>query len=147
MNSVKRTLSLLMALLLLALMGCKDTTENKIVGIWQGHNYTTNYSKMTEKDLKDIKMITEYTFYTLNADKTFSETVFDFTSTGKWSYDTKTKKLALTYIVKNGPPNRANPNYEVISITDKEMKCKITSNDSTYEVYTFVRRNAVSPLK
>lgn len=147
MNKTKITLCTLLAFLILATTSCKDKTEDKILGIWQGHSYTTNYTKINEKDLKDIKMITEYTFYSLNSDSTFSETVFDFTSTGKWSYDAKTKKLALTYIVKNGPPNRPNPNYEVISLTDKEMKCKISSNDSTYEVYTFVKRNTTSPLK
>jgi hypothetical protein len=84
--------------------------------------------------------VTKSTFYTFKPDGTFIESVFKIESTGKWTYSDSTKILKLAYSDIQGPQDRLNPRFEIISITSEELKVKNQLGDKNYEYLTFVKK-------
>lgn len=111
-------------------------------GTWQGQEYSTNMdTKSLSPDIiKGAQDVVKSTFYTFNADGTFIESVFKIESTGKWRYTDSNKILKLSYSDIQGPQDRLNPEYEIVSITSKKLVMKIKLSEKNYENYTFIKK-------
>lgn len=111
-------------------------------GTWQGQEYSTNMdTKSLSPDIiKGAQDVVKSTFYTFNADGTFVESVFKIESTGKWRYTDSTKILKLSYSDIQGPQDRLNPEYEIVSITSEKLVMKVKLSGKNYEHYTFIKK-------
>jgi hypothetical protein len=131
------------ALLVVLVTSCKKDVGEMLVGTWQGKEYKTDLatSSMTADELsKAGGDITKSTFYTFKPDGTFIESVFKIESTGKWTYNDSSKILKLSYSDIQGPQDRLNPQYEVVSVTSEELKVKNQLGEKVYEYLTFVKK-------
>ncbi len=120
--------------------GDKQSIESKLIGIWQGTDYS--------HDLKDVpamyeqggKEMNKNTRYVFKADSTFTEIRFTYESSGKWHYNAADKKLTLEFAQMQGPQEINKPVYEVVSLTDKELKLKNSLSGQGFEYLTFAKK-------
>jgi hypothetical protein len=138
-KQIKATIGVLMVVCLLA-ASCKKNTSNTLQGTWQGSNYETSAKDLSPQIIEGGLMVHTNTTYNLNADGTFTETVFKETSTGNWSFDEATKKITFEYKEKSGPQEIRKFAYEIVSLTDKELKVKNALNGIGDEYLTFVKK-------
>ncbi|KAB2917633.1 MAG: hypothetical protein F9K23_04425 [Bacteroidetes bacterium] len=141
-TSVKQLFLLLAAgcIILVNACGDKQPAQSKLVGIWQGTDYS--------HDLKDVpamyeqggKEMNKNTRYIFKDDSTFTEIRFTYESTGKWYYNANDKKLTLEFTKMQGPQEINKPVYEVVTLTDKELKLKNSLNGQGFEYLTFTKK-------
>lgn len=129
-------------LLVILFTSCKKDVRKQLEGNWQGQEYTTD---LDTKDLspaiiQGAQDVVKSTFYTFKPDGTFVESVFKIESTGKWTYNDTSKILKLSYTDIEGPEDRLNPQYEIVSISAKKLKVKNKLKGNSYEYLTFVKR-------
>jgi major membrane immunogen (membrane-anchored lipoprotein) len=138
-KQIRATVGALILVCLLA-TSCKKETFKMLQGTWQGSEYSTDDKDLSPQILEGGLTIHKSTVYVLSGDGTFTEKVFENTSNGQWSFDAATKKITFEYKEKAGPQEIQKFSYEIVSITDKELKVKNALNGIGNEYLTFVKK-------
>lgn len=124
--------------------GCKEKPTNQkqatsIEGIWAGQDYSTDVANASSQIIQAGKEYTKATTYTFNGDGTFIEKVAAFESNGNWAL--KTDSLTLEYVVKQGPQDRKENKYKVVTQNDSLLVLEFKLQEYGVEHYTFRRKN------
>ena len=133
---MKKTLFLGFCLILLITACTKTAPKVNFEGKWVGTDYSVTVENVDSNTLMAAKSITQATAYTFNADGTFTEQVFSYISKGNWTFAADSNKLAMTYTEKNGPIDRINPTYIVVSANDSNLVLKNTLQGFGDEIVT-----------
>ena len=125
--------------------GCKEKTaiaisSSSIQGTWVGKEYTIDVVTATPQIVQAGNEYTKATTYTFNSDGTFIEKVANFESSGNWIYGADSL-LTLKYAIKQGPQDRTENKYKVITQNDSLLVLEFRLQQYGVEHYTFTKKN------
>ncbi len=126
---IMKTSGFLAALLLISIfvVSCKKDPSGLIVGEWKAADiaYSQEISPDIKQKLKEtLDEMKASSLWVINADGTFTKTILEESSIGKWVLSPDAKKLTLTYEDGNSEVS------DVVELTNSKLVVSIEINDS-----------------